>query len=183
MQAKDFASASMIEPGDSSLEFFPLLEAGDALVVTSPQNLTTAIRALMIDAALKGGMQRVLHARLFVAQEKFAEEGGFWPLRPLGLSSPDRFGMRQSICQHEPGRYLHVIQVTPDFDGFPDRAFGSIRELPPEALKAFVSHIENFWAFAAKRGDRRSTMTIVLMGGWGSPFAVTPDIDEIKGAS
>lgn len=85
-------------PGDSPLDFFPLIADGDGVAVISPQAFSTAIRAVLIDTALKFGMERHLLERLFQVQEEFSEEGGFWQLRALRLAPPDRFGIRQSVC-------------------------------------------------------------------------------------
>jgi hypothetical protein len=180
MKERLFPVVGSFVPGDSPLEFFPLIADGTDLVVASPQSFSTAIRAMLIDTAIRNGMGRALAVNLFSAQEEYSLAGGFWPLREINLSIPDRFGMRGSICQYEPGRYLQVIQINAPFEGFPRQAFGTVRRLSADASERLVQYVEEFWKFAAERDDVRSTMTFVLIGGWGCPFSLAPAIDEAK---
>lgn len=172
--------AALAEPGDSTLDCFPLLEKGETVIVASPQNLSTAVRALLLDTAIRGGMGDALRGRLMIAQEKFAEEGAFWPLQKLNLFPPDRFGMRQSICQYEPGRYLQVIQTSPELSGFPQQGFASLRKMSSAAYDGLARHVESFWQFLRSREDQRSSVTVILIGGWGCPFAILPKLDELR---
>ncbi len=133
--------------GETPLEFYPLLADPNGIVVTSPVNMSLAVRSVIVGAAQNGGMENALLYAMLVRQQEYSEVSGFWPVPRLQLSAPNQYFMRASLCQFEQGRYLHVIQVPTTFDEFPQKAFGSIRALGEKASKTIADDVAKFWRF------------------------------------
>lgn len=168
------------EAGDTPLEFHPLLQDGEVITVAAPSNISVAVRAVLIGAAVFGGIEKTLQRRLLEQQERYSEVTGFWPVPHIHLSPPNEFGMRASVCAFRPGRFLHIVQLPVQFDGFPAGGFAAVRRLPAEANKFLGEDIERFWRFAKEQPDCRWSATVLLLSGWGCPHAVAPPFDESK---
>lgn len=166
--------------GDSPLEFHPLLRTMEGVSVLSPTNISIAIRAALISTAINLGMGTILLRLLLIEQERFSEETGFWPTGFLKLSPPNNHNIRTSVCNYDHGHYLHVVQIPTIFEGFPQQAFASFRQLPEAAQASVCADIESFWRFMEKRGDCRYSTTILLMSGWGAPHGFAPKINQNK---
>jgi len=144
------------EIGDTPLEFFPLIRAGDDYIVASPPNLSLAVRATLISTAKNGGVERAFLRAIMAAQEEFSDNGHFWPLRGhLHLSPPNRHNMRGSVVGYAPGHFLQIIQVVTGFGSFPQQAFGSMYEFSEAELKFLGAQFEGFWSFLEGQDDVR----------------------------
>ncbi len=165
-------------PGESSLEFFPLISRPNGIAVISPVNISIAIRATLVTAAQRGGMSDQLMSLLLREQEEFSENTGFWPVPTIRLGKPNSHFVRSSICEFSPNRYLHVVQVPATFDGFPAFAFASVRELGDNAEKSVKDDIADFWNFLNGQKDVREGITVLLMSGWGTPHVVDTNLDH-----
>ena len=166
-------------PGETPLDFYPLLDTEIGVVVASPTTISLAVRALLVVTARRGGMEDDLLARMLVEQQLYSEATGFWPLPSLQLSPPNRVSLRAGVCQYEQGRFLHVIQVSATFEDFPERGFASVRELSQKANQSIADDVWRFWQFL-ERGDHRSSATVLLLSGWGASHRVAPPIDDDK---
>lgn len=165
---------SNYEAGDTPLEFYCLLECDGDLVVVSPENISLAARAIMISAATSGEMGGRLLIELMSEQLRFSQSTNFWPISSVDLSGPDSNHLYAGFCKYANGRYLQVIQVPAPFDDFPERSFGTIRALSDSAQVAIGKHVSMFWSFLAKQDDVRHCVTVLLLSGWGAPFALSP---------
>lgn len=166
--------------GDTPLEFHPLLQVSDGVCILSPSNLSIAVRAALINTALEGGAGAALQHRLLEAQARYSEETGFWPAGQIRLSPPNAYNIRACVCQYDHGHYLHVVQIPTVFDGFPQHAFASFRQLPKEASESVITDIKKFWTFLEERGDCRSSKTILLLSGWGAPRGFDLKLNDVK---
>ncbi len=183
LSSDQFPQISSRPIGDTPLEYRPLLRTPAATVLVSPQNVSTAIRSTLIQAALRGGMGDAFQQAILERQEKWTYGGQFWPASPISLSPPDRFLMRAVVGQNEPGRYLQVIQIPDPFGDFPRSAFASVHPLSSDATKSLARQIEWFWDFTSKQGDVRATATVVVVGGWGGVQELTPPINDDKASA
>lgn len=111
------------DPGETPLEFHPLLPMAKGVLIASPVNISIAVRSILINAAKKGGMAEALLEAMLVEQARYSELSGFWPVPRLELSRPNRHFMRGAVCRFAEGRFLHIIQVPATFDRFPERGF------------------------------------------------------------
>ncbi len=166
------------EFGDTPLEFHPLMLEGNNLVVVSPSNISMAIRAVLINTAISGGMKRSLERRLLEQQESYSERTGFWPTPHIRLSPPNKLGLRASVCKYDEGHYCHIIQLPVSFDGFPQVGFSSLRKLTEETSKFISEDIQKFWNFIEEQGDCRKSTTVLLLSGWGPPHSVATPFEE-----
>lgn len=164
--------------GETPLEYHPIRANTAGVTVLIPSNLSVALRAVLVNAANAGGMGKALQEALLVKQEAYAESSGFWPGPSPGLSPPNQYMMRASVCAYAPGRFLHVIQLPATFDDFPRRGFGSERPLGREASQFVAEDVERFWRFLLGEPDVRMGMTVLLLGGWGTPHSIAPPIND-----
>ena len=135
LKDEHFRYVAAREAGDTPLEFHPLLQEGEVITVAAPSNISVAVRAVLIGAAVFGGIEKTLQWRLLEQQERYSEATGFWPVPHIQLSPPNKFGMRASVCSFRPGRYLHIVQLPVQFDGFPAGGFAGVRRLSEDANK------------------------------------------------
>ena len=125
-------------------------------------------------------MEDELLAQMLVEQQTYSEATLFWPVPSLRLTPPNRFFLRSGICQYEQGRFLHVIQVPALFENFPQRGFASVRELSQEANQSIADGVSRFWLLLEQEGGHHSSVTVLLLSGWGTSHVVAPTIDDSK---
>ncbi len=178
LQEEHFPYVSDREAGDTPLEFHPLLQDGEWITVAAPSNISVAVRSVLIGAAVFGGIEQTLQCRLLEQQERYSEATGFWPVPHIQLSPPNKYGMRASVRSFRPGRFLHIVQLPVQFDGFPAGGFAAVRSLPEDANKFLGEDIKRFWRFTEEQPDCRWSATVLLASGWGCPHIVAPPIDE-----
>lgn len=173
-----FQYISHREPGETPLEFHPLLPIANGILVASPVNLSIAVRSILINAAKEGGMEKPLLEAMLVEQARYSEISGFWPVPSLGLSRPNRYFMRGAVCRFAEGRFLHIIQVPATFDQFPERGFAWVRDLSEDASRFIADDVKRFWQLLNEQPEWRQAVTVLLLSGWGTPHRVAPPIDE-----
>jgi hypothetical protein len=176
LQQEHFSYIGAVPRGESPLEVHPLVAHHNVIAVVSPTNLSLAARAVMVNAAKRGGVERQLLAELMYAQEKYAEISGFWN-GPLSFPAPDAHFVRTTIVETGTGRYLQVIQVPPTFDYFPQRLFSSVAEIGVDVNQAIAEHVMAFFNFLGGCSDCREATTLLLTSGWGAPHSLAPPID------
>ncbi|MBI4189557.1 MAG: hypothetical protein HY525_03345 [Betaproteobacteria bacterium] len=179
LQQEHFSYVGAVPRGESPLELHPLIEHHNGIAVVSPTDLSLAVRAVMVNAAKRGGVEQLLLAELMYAQEKYAEISGFWN-GPLSLPAPDAYFVRTAIVETGSGRYLQVIQVPPTFEYFPQRLFSAVAEIGAEVNQAIADHVMAFFNFLGGRSDYREATTLLLTSGWGAPHSLAPPIDDSR---
>ena len=172
LQPEHFQYISSHPPGDSPLEFYPLLGDSSGLTVVSPAAISLAIRGLLVTQAQSVRIENALLLRLLIEQERHAETSIFWPAPRLNLGPPDQHFLRTSILQLAAGRYLQIIQVPVTFDQFPDRGFASVRVMPQAVTQAIADRIAEFWQHLRQTPVVRASTTVLLLSGWGTPHAL-----------
>ena len=173
---RDYPYVSDRKPGDTPLELHPLLIFSNGIIIASPAGISLAIRAILVNAAKQGGVDKSLSYFLLKAQQKYSETSGFWPVRNLALPPPDKHFLRVATCQFAEGHFLQVIQVPVTFDTFPQLGFGSVVELSEHASRAIANYVHEFWEFLGQQINYRKGITVVLMSGWGTPHTMAPPI-------
>lgn len=177
LEAQNLPYVSAMLPGESPFDFYPLIEGENGVMVISPAGISLAVRAVMVEAAKRAGAESLLTSALLAAQQMYADVTGFWPV-PVRLPPPDRHFLRSAVCKFETGRFLQVIQVPATFDQFPEKAFGSVRELGDEASGAIAHYVQEFWRLLKSQTDYREGITVLLLSGWGAPHSVAPPIED-----
>jgi hypothetical protein len=82
-----FHSVADREIGNTPLELRPLLSTPDGILIANATSISLAIRALLVETAMTGGMAKSLLYGLLRRQERYAKSTGFWPDRRLELSA------------------------------------------------------------------------------------------------
>lgn len=155
-------------PGNSPLEFRPLLRSKHGLIVAAPANVSTAVRAALIGTALEYGLQAGLHMGLLRAKAGLLIQSSFRPL-PDGLTRlcDDQLYCETSV-ELSAGRFLHVILSVDGFSGWPDRAFGSVTSSSPEWVDAVTGAMRRAKATASENPGFVEGMTLWMCAGWGA---------------
>lgn len=120
-----------VRPGDSRLEFQPLLQTKQGLVVAAPANLSIAVRAFLIDVAVQHKLGRMLQYHLLREQSIFMRQGNFRLLPNGPVREVDGCLIHATVEELSPGRYAHVIQSVDGFAGWPVSAFGGLQPCSP----------------------------------------------------
>jgi|GEM_PF-2034437 len=168
-------------PGDSPLEFYPLISIPDGILVAHPGTISLAARALLLLTAKRRGFENALCRYLERVQESYSEWTNFWPTRAIHLTESSKDGLRRSVCKFAPGRFQHVIQLPVSVKNFPKISFGQFVNVDKQTTRAIQQDIEHFWLFLEAQEDYREAITIVLMGGWGGGYAFDLGLDKSKG--
>ncbi|MCZ8545552.1 hypothetical protein OOJ09_15280, partial [Mesorhizobium qingshengii] len=176
LDADLFRFVSDGEVGNTPLEFHPILSLRGEVLVVSPNNISIAVRSVLVNTALNGGMAPRLQFALMRRQEIHAEATAFWPTTRLNLSAPIKHSLRGMVTQYDEGRYLHVLQIPTTFEGFPRAGFATVRALPEETNQFIADDISRFWRFLEKQGDCRRSATVLLLTGWGAPHSFASPI-------
>jgi hypothetical protein len=165
---EDFVPILQHVPGDSPLEQRVLLETNFGLTLVAPANISTAVRSLLIGAAVEHGLGRALQVGLLQAQAALLRQSNF-KLIPYGkIKRVEDCLYVEAACQLSSGRYVHIIQSADGFETWPERAFGSVVPSDPAWVERVVSNMrEAREAFRAWDGFVEG-MTLWLAGGWGA---------------
>ncbi|MGZ0070914.1 hypothetical protein ACT9ST_04305 [Sphingobium limneticum] len=159
------------EPGDSELERQPLIAFAEGILVVAPHNLSTALRAHLIETAVANGASEQLRRLLLDAQSERIALSGFAQLWKQPVEIVDGHPIRQLLFESAAGCPLHILQIVDGFDGVPPARFG-----PTSASPSMEAMIGDSVAFAhemmAKRAEFRKGLSIVLLGGWGRSGSV-----------
>jgi len=166
-----FADLLDAEPGDSLLEFHPLILAEEGIVIAAPANLSTAVRARLLDAAISGGMGDRLSRNILAAQAALVEQGGLVPARGPLASFGGGFS-RAHIETVSLGRYVHVLHAIEGFGDFPRQAFAFARDGNPAYAAAIADAVVAAHEHAAAQADFRQGVSLVFLAGWGSGMAL-----------
>jgi hypothetical protein len=180
LEACHFSYIGTTEPGDSPLEFHPLLQDSDGVTVASPPGISMAVRAVLVDVAKRGGLEDLLFSHLLTEQEHYSEGTGFWPALKIGLGARDQHFLRSSVLQSSVGRHLQIIQVPATFDQFPQKAFASVRRMKNEVNRALAKKVSMFWDHVRQQPHVRDSTTVLLLSGWGTPHVIEPSIEHDK---
>lgn len=164
------------QPGNSILDFRPLIGLPDGILVASPTNLTTAVRALLIDTALKWSMGEALQRRLLDTQAEAVWDSNFARLEGFPVRRVGSFLLRSYGREVSPGRFVNFIQTMDSFENWPASAFGGVRD-QPELAVAICEVTKAAKAAFEERGNFVEGLTVCFMGGWGSgrSLEIAPD--------
>jgi hypothetical protein len=154
-------------PGESALEFRPLVSTARGILVAAPANISTAVRALLIDTAVSGSQRKSLCYQMLVSHARIMQESGFLDVRGALQPIGDAGLMHHGFYEISTGRYVHVIQIADGFADWPYSAFGSVVKHSPEIGDAIVQSIRAAKSAMERLDKFAEGMTLLLLGGWG----------------
>lgn len=170
-----------VAPGDSHLEFQPFTWTAEGLVVALPCNISTCVRALLIDCAVQHGMEKSLSKRLLDVQAARSDEGGITRLSRLPVLSVKGQPVRQSLYEESAGRYVHLLQVVDPFDDWPNLGFGNVVPDNAGTTALIVESAKALRKLAMQQENFREGISFVVLGGWGRARALSvPHDPELR---
>jgi hypothetical protein len=173
----DTPSLLSIEPGNSGLELRPLLQTPNGIIVATPCNITTAVRAHLIHAALAYGMDEQLQHGLLHAGAMLMRQSGFG-LRPAGnIQRCDDQLYRETMFELSPGRFVHLVQSADGFSHWPHVGFASMLPCTQKWMETLQASMQKAKADAQNREGFVEGVTIWIVGGWGCGRGF-PQFDE-----
>ncbi|GAA0399336.1 hypothetical protein GCM10009093_27350 [Brevundimonas terrae] len=174
----DLLSIGSTRPGDSPLERRPLWREGGDWIMVSPGAVTTAVRFCLIDAIVASGRGDEMAVSLLATQHDRLTECGF--LKDAAVEVVDHGGQPafDRLEELSPGRFCHVLETMDDFEGWPDRSFGSDRAASRAFEIDFRRSVETARARAQAATDYREGFTLWIAGGWGSGRSVSRSVIE-----
>lgn len=163
-------------PGDSILEFRPLVALDDGVLVAAPSALTTGARAILIDLAVEGGVEGDLQHHLIDVEGEAVVDSGFARIDRFPVSRAGRFLVREMGREVSPRRYVHYLHIMDDFKGWPDAAFGAPVD-QPDMASLITARIKNVRGQLEAQDGFEEGLSVVFLGGWGGArsFALPND--------
>jgi hypothetical protein len=153
--------------GNSVLDFRPLICLPEGILVASPTNLTTAVRAVLIDAATQGGLGEALQRRVLDTQAEAVWDSSFAKLEGFPVRRVGRFLVRTYGRKVSAGRFVSYIQTMDSFDGWPESAFGDVRD-EPELAALICEEARAAKSAFERQGYFVEGLTVCFLGGWGA---------------
>jgi hypothetical protein len=154
-------------PGTSRLEAQPIIAIGSRLVVAAPANLSTAARAVLIDAVVADRATEAFLERLLHYEADLIDQGGWLPFGRAERWSDDGQPNLQLLWSPSPGRYVHALLLTVDLEGWPDVGFETPVPFDSAWGERLVEAIRSVKARAGAKGPVVDGMSFVICGGWG----------------
>ncbi len=168
-------------PGDSLLEFQPLIAVNEGLMVIAPANLSTAIRGRLINCAIAGGLGEVLLCNILAVQSQLITNGGLMHVRGPTVRFAKGFA-REHIEEISLGRFLHVLSVIDEFGHWPNGAFAISDRTTPEFGEKITASVIAAREFAVNQEGFTSGVSFVFLCGWGSGHTLEVEWpDELLG--
>lgn len=169
----DFHNLAEFSVGHTPLEAMPVVEAKNGIIVFLPSAIGLAIRHLVISRCIKAGMQTQLEEALSRAYiSHFANEGILKSSPPpLRTQRIDGQTVAQLIREVDAGRYLHLLFVFDNFQGYQDGAFmtSNATDENSEIIRKCIDHAHE--TCSSKDGFREG-LTIIVPCGWGRFFGI-----------
>ncbi len=166
-----------LEIGDTPLEFLPLLPAENGCIVAAPQNISTAIRAHLVEAATQHGMGDRLRAELAEVHRDLIHQSRFIDIPPLKLKKQGDFLFSEVLWEESKGRWVHILQSIDGYHNWPETAFGPSQEQAEGSKVVLQKSIRSAIEYCEKQPGYREGITLWFTGGWGRDFNASA-IDE-----
>lgn len=168
--------------GNSLIDFKPLIASSNGILIVSPGAITTAIRGLLIHAAITNGMGRALQKTLNFQNAKIAKFAGLGDL----IEAPDMpVGdqlVRQSVEEISAGRYVHVFLAADGFGTWADEGFSGTTAYEERFSVALFESVRFAKNAAEKRPGFKEGLTILLLCGWGQGRSLEFEVpDDLRG--
>lgn len=179
---EDVSPVIELPPGKSMLDYKPLLFADDGIVIASPANISTAIRAHLIDCATTFELGDFLQKHLLRTQSSVVSETRFVSADQWQHMKANGYLVAQAVEEISLGMYFHGIYVIDDFVDWEVDAFGTIGEPDQGLSQTIIEGAKIAATFARKRPGFKSGVTLIILGGWGRGKKIEFENDpELKG--
>ncbi|MFT4277548.1 MAG: hypothetical protein QM576_14435 [Rhodopseudomonas sp.] len=179
LKSTDLPAISDNEPGDSPLEFRPLIKTKHGFLLAAPSNISTAVRAFLINTVHDHHMETRLQFNLLKAKADYLNQFNFRPIPSGEVQRGDDHLYCDTTIELSAGRFLHVILSVDGFRGWPYRAFGAMTQCSEEWAGILLDRMRAAKSHATSSPSFVEGMTLLLASGWGAGrgLAFTPDDD------
>lgn len=162
--------------GNGPLDWHPLAQTEDGLVVLAPHLISVAVRACLIDCAVRFGLGPNLQHCLLLKQGVDVSESAFLDLDRGPVLSVAGQSAREFIFEISDGRYVHVIQTADGFEGWPHRGVGIATNCPKDLVAELQKRIAAARDHAKSQRRFVEGITLWIAGGWGSARVLQDDL-------
>ncbi|MAL11038.1 MAG: hypothetical protein CMF74_15405 [Maricaulis sp.] len=177
---REEATAHLIdsEIGNSPLEFLPLMPVGDGLIVTAPQNLTTAMRADLITTAIDSGMKEGFQRALLFTQSDALKSTHFLGNFPAQYRDNGELPRLEILSAMPSGYWMHLVQLIDGFDDWPEQAFASTTTLGETQVQTLRKSVTSTREWCEKQPGFIEGITVVLPCGVGRGFSLIQEAED-----
>ncbi len=157
------------------LERYPLLTDGDGFVLALPTAVSAAIRRMVIETCLAGGMKASLERALTKSYRSFLR--GMNLLRGLGVApfpfrSVGAISISSFWVEIDDGRWLQLLAWVDDLEGYRLGNIGGMNPDPVGLGQALMNEIRECATTVSKKEGFREGVSLLIYCGWGRGLAV-----------
>lgn len=166
------------EIGNSPLEFMPLMPTEDGLIVASPPNLTTAMRADLVSTAIGNGMKEAFQRALLFSQSGALKSSHFLGSFPAQYRDDGELPRLEIVGSQPSGYWMHLVQIIDGFDHWPEQAFASSITLNETQNDTLSKTITSAREWCENQPGFSEGITVVLPCGFGRGFFIPQEAEE-----
>jgi len=166
--------------GHSSLEGRPLVDFGDALVLSLPNAVSPAIRRFLLSELRKMGYLRVFGDALAARQADQVERDSLWELKSDTTSIPPPTfdggpmpSLHVWLLKYGTNKYLHVVLLHDRLDWLDEQGLSSFMEYPEPVRAGLEKYLNMVAEYCQGLPDYVEGMTLLVFGGLGRGFSLS----------
>jgi hypothetical protein len=150
----------------------PIIRLEDGILIASPPNLTTALRADLISTAVDNNMSENFRMALLFTHAEMLETTHFFGPVPARVFTDGGVIRREIVWQQPNGYWVHVIQLADDLRGWPHAAFGSAARFDDNTVSTLNKSIDQARTYCVDQPAFVEGITVLIVGGVGRGFAI-----------
>jgi len=163
--------------GHSSLERYPLIDFGDAIVVVLPHAISPAIRRFVLYELRQMSFEMAFGGALGNRQARQVEKDGLRELRDDAVSlippKPDE-GQHPSLhswlLKYDTNKYIHVVLLHDRSDWLEEEGLSSYMEYPEQERTWLEHYLNKVATYCQDQPEYAEGMTLLVIGGLGRGF-------------
>jgi Holliday junction resolvase len=163
--------------GHSSLERRPIVDFGDALVLTLPSAVSPAIRRFVLNKLRHMRFLKAFGEALAAKQALQVEKDGLWELKrdvsSLSPPPPDIEllpSLHSWLLRYDINQYIHIILLHDRLDWTDEQGLSSFMEYPESLRSGLEKYLNKVAKHCQALPDYAGGMTLIVVGGLGRGF-------------
>lgn len=165
--------------GHSSLELRPLVDFGDALILSLPHSVSPAIRRFVLSELRKMGYLRAFGDALAASQARQVENDALWELKGDTVSitppTPDDGPMpslQAWLLKYDSNKYIHVVLLQDRLDWLHEQGLSSTLNYPVSVQEGLEKYLIKVTEHCKMLPSFAEGATLLVMGGLGRGFGL-----------
>jgi len=165
--------------GHTSLERRPIVDFGDAIILTLPHAVSPAIRRFIISELRKLGYLKAFSNIISRIQGQSMEKEGLFELKSNTTSlvppEPDDLPIPSAhawLLKYDTNKFLHVILLHDQINGIYDEGLASFMKYNSPLVSNLEKYIHKIASYCKALPDFVEGTTLIVMGGLGRGFAL-----------